>query len=439
MQNNELREYQIAGAEFLTERRTALLADAMGLGKSAQAIRACDNIGAMTVLVVCPASLRENWRREFTKFSTFKRTIKVMSGRDQICDGAVNVVSYDTAVRLKEHLSNKHYDALVLDEAHYLKSLGAKRTQVIYGWKGEKGIVSKADRIWLLTGTPAPNNPIELYPMCKALFSESFSMGNGLAFSKFAFMRRYCVTKNNGFGEVIIGGKNLAELRVRLDPHFLRRKKEDVLKELPPITFDTLYLTADAKLAVADKGLLEQMNKVQAALDTEDPMASLEALAAHVATLRRYLGLTKVAPLVAWLKDFLEGSTEKIVVFGHHKDVLTQIRLAVNKITNVACITGETTDRDAEVQKFQNDPKCRVFIGNIQAAGTGLTLTAASNLVFAEYSWVPAENEQAAMRVHRIGQENAVIIRYAVVSDSLDERIAAVVKKKSDVIKQVFV
>lgn len=428
--------YQIHGAKWLAGIKHGLLADPMGLGKSAQAITACDDIDARTILVVCPASMRQVWRREFEKFSGKSRLIHVMGKGSSPLHNAVNIVSYDAAAtRLHSALMTIKYDVGIFDEAHFLKSTSAKRTQAVYGKRAEPGLVHKCNRVWLLTGTPAPNNPIELYPMCRVLFGDGFKNKDGKVMDKYGFTNRFCTTTNNGFGIKITGGKNLPELKERLAPYVLRRRKEEVLKDLPPIRFDNLYLDS-GKLALP----AEEEKVLREALESPTPLRALEAAATHLATLRRALGLAKVDPLAEWLKDQLEGGMEKVVIFAHHRSVMERLALHLSRVSEFVQICGNTnaTERDNAVQRFQNDPACRVFLGQLQAAGTGLTLTAASDLVFAEYSWVPAENDQAAMRIHRIGQENPVMIRYAVVANSLDEKIAAVVRKKSAVISQVF-
>jgi SWI/SNF-related matrix-associated actin-dependent regulator of chromatin subfamily A-like protein 1 len=433
---NTLFAYQVEGAEWLPERKNALLADPMGLGKSAQAIVACDRLNAKTILVVCPASMREVWRHEFNKFSTIDRKIIVLYNGKKPEANAINIASYEGATdKFKKALLDIEFDVGIFDEAHFLKSIKAKRTKAVYGSIAERGLIAQCKHRWMLSGTPAPNNPVELFPMCRSLFPDSFRRQDGRVMSYWDFVGKFCLTKEDGFGKKIIGGKNLGELKARLAPHMLRRKKEDVLKDLPSIMFDTLYLPPQSLSLPA-----EEEELVRSALASPEPMRALEGAAQHVAKLRRLLGTAKVSALSSWLVDQIEGGLKKVVVFAHHKSVIAGLEAALLGVSDIAKIDGSTpaTERYKEVERFQNDPKCKVFIGQLQAAGTGITLTAASELIFAEYSFVPGENEQAAMRVHRIGQKNNVLIRYAVVSDSLDERIAAVVRRKSAVISQVF-
>lgn len=451
----DLFPYQETGACWLASKRCAMLADTMGLGKSAQAIRACDLVydapvvkgytARQTVVVVCPAGVRENWIREFQKFSYLPRKAFVTAARgDAPVKHAVNVVSYEGAVRNQKAIAALEPDVLVLDEAHYLKSPSAKRTQAIFGHKGQKGIAHSAQRVWALTGTPMPNNPLELFPILKTLFPAALAKKSGGTMTHFEFMYNFCKVVSSGFGTGRpVGGKNLDKLAKRIEPFVLRRTKEEVLKDLPPIRFTDLYLPARLSWANAPK-YGEMIDLIEAALTSNDPGEALDKLMLHVSQLRRAIGLAKVPALTEWLTEAFEiGALEKVVVFAHHTDVLGGLREGLQEALGVGAVVtveGSTAagKRDEHVQRFQNDPTCKVFLGQIQAAGTGITLTAASDLIFAEHSWVPAENEQAAMRIHRIGQKDSCLVRYAIIPNSLDEKIAAVVRKKQQTIKQVF-
>jgi SWI/SNF-related matrix-associated actin-dependent regulator 1 of chromatin subfamily A len=433
----QLFTYQVEGAKFLAEKGRALLADDMGLGKSAQAIRACDEVGPAEVLVICPASVVENWKREIMRFRT------TMWGW--------SVVSYDRAAR---DGWRPDFDVLILDEAHYLKNHKAKRTKAIFGPKcdGVGGLVEKARHVFCLTGTPTPNNPSELWPMLRAVMPETICGPGGATgatsadaieqprkqtpLSYWRFVQRYCRTRDNGFGIQIVGGKNLDELKQRIAPFVLRRKKEDVLKDLPPIRFDELPLDAGSMRACMNLSSAE-LARVEEAL--KDGVEGLRKIAPHVAQLRHVTGTAKAFAAAAWMVEQFENGLEKLVVFAHHHDVIKILAAELEqKKIGRAVVTGETPSvlRAGYVDYFQREPSCRAFIGQIQAAGTGITLTAASDVLFVESSWVPAENEQAAMRIHRIGQKNACIVRFATLAGSIDEQIQrAVLRKTADIAK----
>jgi SWI/SNF-related matrix-associated actin-dependent regulator 1 of chromatin subfamily A len=415
----QLFPYQIDGARFLAQKSRALLADEMGLGKSAQAIAACDELKAATVMVVCPASVVENWKREINRFK---------KGRwDSI------VVSYDRARRLDEDFHN--LDVLVLDEAHYLKTRTAKRTKAIFGDKcdGKGGLVERAKHVFCLTGTPTPNNPSELWPMLRAVMPDAITAENSKPASYWGFVSQYCYTRDNGFGVEIVKGKNLDKLKERIAPFVLRRKKTEVLKDLPPITFDELPLTsADALKAL--KGYDTEIARIRQALEKKG-VDGLTEVAAHVASLRRVIGLSKVGLVVDWVGEWLEAGGKKLVLFAYHRDVIAQLQNAFGPLA--VSVTGSTHSEDRQrcVDEFQ-EGHASIFTGQITAAGTGITLTAASDLLFVESSWVPAENEQAAMRIHRIGQKNACLVRFATLAGSLDEDIQrACMRKAADIAK----
>lgn len=421
-----LFQYQADGAQWLAKVGRGLLADEPGLGKTAQAIFAAKLLNAPYVLVICPASVVENWKREIQMWWPELR--------------GWNVISYDRAMRDhgKVDWAGSGGGVLILDEAHYLKTRDTKRTQAVFGKKcdGVGGLVEKAKHVFLLTGTPMPNAPNELWPMLRAVMPDAIKgLKTGKPVAYWPFAMRYCKMERNYLGhDTIVGGKNLPELRERMKPFVLRRKKADVLKDLPPIRFDVLPLTGKIDM----KGLEAEYEMIAKALE-DGGIEALKAIAPHVATLRRLTGAAKVAPVVEWVRDQLDGGMEKIVLFAQHKEVITNLALPLLKTSYVAVVDGSTTDRQAQVDRFQNDPKCRIFIGQIQAAGTGITLTAASDLVFVESDWVPANNEQAAFRIHRIGQKNACTVRFATIAGSIDEQIQRACARKLEDIRALFV
>lgn len=445
----ELFPYQVEGAKWLSTRRTAILADEMGLGKSCQAITAADLAQAKNVLVLCPASARVNWVREFEKFSNYPpenspRSFTVLFDRKtEILPGNSAVASYDIAAACPEKFS-RPWDLMILDEVHFLKSAEAKRTHAVLG---KEGIVRHAARIWAITGTPAPNNASELWPLL-------FTFGvTTLSFEK--WVERFCNSYSYQGRRQISGTKmsRVGEVKALLKPHMLRRMKDEVMKELPPIFFQQMFVEPgiveieleasfthwiypeDRKQELFDK-LKKEEELVEATIGHaglgREGMMALEALATSVSTLRRYIGLQKVPPVAEMIADELERNAyEKVVIFAIHRDVIEGLRTRLAKFGAVTLYGGTEPDkRHRNIQRFQTNPKCRVFIGNITAAGTAITLTAAHNVVFVEQDWVPGNNAQAAMRCHRIGQKKPVTVRFVGVADSIDEHIAETLRRK---------
>ena len=420
----ELYPYQTVGKVFLRDRRVACLWDEPGLGKTVQAITAWREIpGVENVLIVCPASVIPVWHSEIEKADGCHS----VDGH-QIKSGAL---SYDMAAKHHDDLSAMGFDLIVLDEAHYIKNRNAKRTKAILA-TGK--IADSCERVWLLTGTPMPNNPSELWPMLHALFPDAIAGKNGKPMSYWQFVSRYCTTRNNGFGQVITGGKNLKHLREHLRERCLRRKGKDVLTDLPPVRHHMLPVTGQLSIVAETTEMVTAANLIKVALSSDDPMGELKKLAGHVATLRRLLGIAKVDGVVQWLKDNFD-SHGPMVVFAHHKDVIDMLH---RQLPNSVTLTGSSTPeaREWAVKDFQ-DGKADYFIGNIVAAGVGITLTKARVCVIVEPSWVPAENQQAAKRIHRIGQEHSCLVYYAATAGSLDEDIIKAVRRKTTTIKEL--
>lgn len=488
----QLFPYQIKGAHFLALTPQALLADEMGLGKSAQVVRACDMVGANDILVVCPGAVRINWSREFTRFSPMDRDCTLLlTGKDRPAPG-INIVSYDLLTipdsrkaterargphsdsgaerqaqrraetaratererrKFIQALKEKAWDVLVLDEAHFLKERAADRTRTVYGHAQFPGIAHLAKRTWRLTGTPAPNNASELYTHLKSA---------GIVKDPYwDFVFTFCDGFNGDYGYTITGVKNVPQLKALLAQFMLRRKKSDVQLQLPPITFHTVTVErSDVELdpyfyenwrplgegLIGQQRFLEQLQDVDKTLkramyiqtqghhhNFNDTIKLLEAYSKTTAQLRRYLGLAKVPRVADILEEELKsGAVDKLVIFAVHAQVVEAMRLRFRKYGAVT-LYGNTPQakRQKNIDSFQNEKKTRVFIGNIVAAGTGITLTAAHEVAFVEADWVPANNAQAAMRCHRVGQDKPVRVRFFNCAGSVDEKVMDVLVHKT--------
>lgn len=444
--------YQIVGAAFLAAKTQAWLADDMGLGKSTQVVRACDEIGARTILVVCPASVRVNWDREFTRFSPMDRTCTVLfTGKDEP-DASVVVCSYDmlTNPTLLKKLCARTWDVLVLDEAHFLKERTTARTKAVY-----RKVAQHCARVWRLSGTPAPNNASELWTHLKSA---------GIVTDPYwDFVYRYCKGFDGGYGFKITGHKNVDELKQLLSRFMLRRTKEEVMTELPPITFQEVTVerspveldpifyeqTRGKSVEQFHKELKETDTLLRNALNalsssqysnSEDTLRVLEGMKGSMVTLRRYIGMAKLPAICDILAHELDmDQIDKLVIFAVHKDVIETARQKLARFGAVTLYGGTApATRQKNIDKFMKDKKTRVFIGNILAAGTGITLTAAHEVAFIEADWVPGNNAQAAMRCHRIGQTEPVRVRFFSCAGSVDEEVMHTLRRKTAELSKIF-
>lgn len=447
--------YQSVGAEFLSGNGFGkLLADEMGLGKTVQAIRGLDRIHAKRAIIICPSVARINWLREFELWSLSKVKVSIVTElSDPLPTEGHVICSYNYATANFRRFGRNWWDCLVIDEAHFLKSTDAERAKAILG---AEGIIRVCSRCWLLSGTPAPNNYGELWILL-------FTFGvTSLTYE--AFIKRYCVVMPSQYGFRIVAGRpeNVPELRELLSKIMLRRLKKDVMKELPPISFGhvnvepglvdleilpsfTQYFMptdrrADLKAELdRQRNLLEQIDKNMAVGDT-NKLSAIAAVSDSVSTLRRYIGLQKCDAAIELLANELENKAyEKVVIFAIHRDVIETMRMGLRKFGPVVLYGGTDPEkRQKNIDRFQNNKKCRVFIGNIHAAGTAITLTAADQVVFIELDWVPGNNAQAIMRCHRIGQLNKVFVRFLLLDGTLDAKIGFILKRKIADLAKVF-
>lgn len=463
--------FQKAGVAYALARSNTLIADSMGLGKTIQAIAVFNASPEIRkVLVLCPASLRLNWKKEFQKWTTRPIEIAVISGGkpsdwpawindDPRPDGnnIVIIINYDILAKHRERLNGLNIDLLIGDEIHFCKNQTAARTKAVFGLRDRKGNVKQlpivARKKIFLTGTPIVNRPIELWPLVESL--DPTDLGR----SFFGFAKRYCNARQTKWGWDFTGSANLSELQNRLREKFMvRRLKEDVLLDLPAKRRQVIEIPANgAGRAVSEErrifdshqALIEDLEiRIREAEfaqthDLElDDVENLRKQLSHARSIaftemskaRHETALAKVPHVIEHLKNALEEGP--VVLFAHHRDVIDQIK---SEFPNASTLTGETSmeNRQKAVDDFQA-ARTDLFIGNIQAAGVGITLTRSAHVIFAELDWVPGNLSQAEDRCHRIGQTNTVLVQHLVLEDSVDSIMSRKLIAKQEVIDKAL-
>ena len=448
--------YQRAGIASALRRTNVLFGDEMGLGKTIQAIGMINSDPTLTkILIVCPATLKRNWYRELTKWLT--RELRIGFGESKFfCpEGAdITIINYDVLSKHADKMRRVAWDLVICDEAHLLKNPKAKRTRAICGVddytarKEECEVVEPlaARRRVFLTGTPIPNRPIEGFPLFHYLDPVEFR-------SFYGFARRYCEAGSNGYGFDPSGASNLPELQEKLRATIMiRRLKADVLTELPAKRRAIIEIPANGAAGAVEavkeayEAHEDKLASLRAAVELakasdnpaayKDAVQQLKAAASvaftEISKLRHATAVAKIPYVVEHIRDVVEAGS-KLVVFAHHHDVIQAIAKEFG--SQAVTLYGETAmdQRQAAVDRFQTDPDCLVFVGGILAAGVGITLTAASHVVFAELDWVPGNVTQAEDRCHRIGQRDCVLVQHLVLEGSLDARMAEVLVEKQEV------
>ena len=435
-----LMPYQVQGADFLANRDRAGLHDEMGVGKTAQAIGALDRAGAFRIIIVCPAAVREVWHGEFKKFSPVPRKILKAKNIHDLgvwLKGRADVLllSYELASKWADAIERNGdlFDALIFDEAHYLKTPTSQRTRAMLGTQcdGATGLARWAAYVWFLTGTPMPNDPVDVWPWLR------FVGGTPLGLTPFT--NRYFKSRQGTFSaKQTPRDEMIPELKIALDAFRLKRTKKQAGLQLPPIHLTTTTVDGDTGEIVA---LLKEWPGLEQAILDAIEQGGLSFLdAQHIATLRRLVGEAKAPAYAKLVAEELRSGRDKLVVFTWHTraaEIITSYLAGEGFWTTLVDGKTKESDRIAAVQTFQGDPEHRVFVGNIRAAGTGLTLTAAADLDMFESSWAPADNAQALMRVHRIGQERKVNARFISLANSIDEVVSQTVARKTAAIASI--
>jgi SWI/SNF-related matrix-associated actin-dependent regulator 1 of chromatin subfamily A len=457
----ELLPYQRVGVAYALNRKATLFGDEMGLGKTIQAIAVANATNARRIIIVCPLSVKLNWEREISKWSTADPPLSIGHATAKEWPSTDVVIAHWAIVsRHEKELLNTTWDLAVIDEAHFGKNRKAERTRAVFG-DGKCGGINAKCKL-ALTGTPIPNKVRELYPILSWLKAP-------LASDWKQFHNRYCGPRqewqgmSRGFRTVYDGASNLAELQDELRSQVMvRRCKADVLTELPPKRRQLIILDpadiAGAKAAIkAEVESEQEYEKAKAELQAAVELAAAEANStayeaavqalrkvetehvAELARLRHATALVKAPAVIEHITAMLDDGVGKVVLWAHHHDVIDTLAAGLTDY-NPVVVTGETpqAERQEAVDRFQNDDSVRVFIGSITAAGTGITLTAASNAVFAELDWVPGNMSQAEDRCHRIGQKDAVLIQHIVLDGSIDAKMAQTLLQKQAVADQAL-
>jgi SWI/SNF-related matrix-associated actin-dependent regulator 1 of chromatin subfamily A len=435
------RPYQQLGVRTIVQNVIAngkgtLIADEMGLGKTMQAIGAIAHLQPTSCLILCLTSIKQNWKRELNKWLPEETNISIATDSTEVLQSGITIVSYPSIVgssprakQLRETLLSHSWPLVVADEAHVLKNDKSQTSKAVLGSfkRGNletAGIVQNCGHLIVLTGTPIQNKVREALPILRAVGL----VGDNAPMTEVSYLFRHCGPKKLSYGTTFDGATNLSELqdKLRASGSFVRRLKVDVAKELPPkvrsiIRFDSIG-KEDIELPVG-----ESMN-FDAVMNLASRTHSFEALTAY----RADLAVAKVPMVIEHLTELLEGSEGKVLVFAHHQTMVTALKEAFPMSIKIDGSTPSDS-RQGLIDKFTADPAIRLAILSTRAAGTGLNLQAASQVVFAEADWNPAACVQAEDRAHRIGQESTVTVQYLVIEGTLDARIVQVMSAKMDI------
>lgn len=461
-----LRPFQRAGVKYLVRNTSSFLADDMGLGKTIQALALLWHTEGFPAVVVCPAGLRLNWAKEAKKWLP---GVDVGIFPNRVPQEGITIVSYASLKKyVKVTEGSQKPKVAIFDESQYLKNGKAQRSKAAAELIGV-GMLDKVERVYMLTGTAVLNRPIE-FPNQLELMGKLKDFGGF-----FPFAKRYCGAFKTRFGWDFSGASNTEELAEKLRAvGYIRRTKEEVLKELPPKQRTTItvpinnrkeYNQAQQNLfsylnnqeispddikrfAKAKKFSKEDLDELEDEGKLERLVSSFKASGARsnaaelvlITNLKRIAAEGKVKATVDWVKDFLD-SGEKLVVFAHHRSVINSLATELEKVVGypIPKITGSQKDYEKQqaVDDFQ-EGDAKVILVSLKAGGLGLTLTAASNVLTLELGWNPALHNQCEDRCNRIGQKNAVNCWYLLAEDTIDSDTWELIESKRQIIDAIL-
>ena len=420
-------EHQKIAIERLAGSKRFILADDMGLGKTTSTIIAALETGAKKILIVCPASLKINWEREIRNYTN--RSIYIAEGKNFSTEEDFVIINYDILknfydVKNKEETPIYQFnpELIIIDEAHYIKNGQAARTKLV------NSFTKRAERIWLLSGTPMTSRPMDYYNLLNIIESP-------VAQNWMAYAIRYCQGYQINAGKrkvwIVNGASNLEELRDRTSKQFLRRLKEEVL-DLPEKIITPVYLRLKSKEYETLMGEYYDWYR-----SNPGESSSLTIQFSKLMKVRQVIAEEKIKNTIEIAENIIEQG-KKVIIFTNFTDTLNRITEHFGK--SAVKLDGSSTkpQRQYAVDQFQENDKIKVFVGNMKAAGVGLTLTAAEAVIINDLSFVPGDMSQAEDRAYRIGQKNSVSVYYPIFDNTIEGIIYDMVNTKKQNIEIVM-
>jgi SWI/SNF-related matrix-associated actin-dependent regulator 1 of chromatin subfamily A len=425
--------FQLQGIAYSLQHKRTFLADQPGLGKSMQAIGCISIAGAFPCLVICPASLKINWQREWMKFAGRQAMILDDNNRgtwhrfyeNNMCDVFitnyeslkkyfVDAVKADTRLTMKSITFNplvKMFRSVIIDESHRVRTSKTQQSKFC------EGIAKGKEYVLMLTGTPVVNDNTDLIAQLRI-------MGRLEDFGGYkAFVDTFCQGPRKS--------SNLKRLNYMLwNTGFFRREKQKVLKDLPDKMRQvmTCEISNRMEYTKAERDFIAYLKEYKQADDEKIERARRGEIMVRMQLLRQISARGKVAGVKEFVADIMEQH-EKLILFLWHNEILVELKYM---FPTAVCVTGQenTFQKQQAIDSFQNNPDVQLILCNYKSAGVGLTLTASSRVAFIEFPWTFADCEQSEDRAHRIGAKNAVNCYYFLGRNTIDEHIWQIIQAK---------
>ena len=430
----EILPYQLDGIAFAAGAGRAILADDMGLGKTLQGIGVAELLAREAdirrVLIVCPASVKAQWRGEILRFSHRDCQIVLGSAAERTAqyenDCFFTICNYEQVLRDVLAIERAHWDLIVLDERQRIKNWEAKTTQTVKSLRSPFALV--------LSGTPLENRLDDLFSVVE--FIDDRRLGPA-----FRFFNRHRVTDEKG---KVLGYKDLDELRERLKPILLRRTRSAVMKDLPPRTTEIVRIAPTGEQA----GIEQAQMQIVSTIVHKKYISEMDLLRLQKALLLARMNAdssflvdkhppgfsSKLERLAELFEELAAEEERKIVLFSEWTTMLGLIERQIRRLgLDFVRLDGSVPQKKRQllVHRFQRDPSCRVFL-TTNAGSTGLNLQAANTVINVDLPWNPAVLEHRIARAHRMGQKNPVQVYLLVTEGTIEERLLTTLSSKHD-------
>jgi SWI/SNF-related matrix-associated actin-dependent regulator of chromatin subfamily A-like protein 1 len=441
-------KHQEEGVKFLLSRKKCILADGMGMGKTIQSTIGALESGVEKVLIVCPSSMKIAWKREIESFG---ETASVINGKQWVSDRFV-IINFDILKNfhttkdkreskefieagnlIHNEIVNEKFDMVIVDEAHNLKNHKSIRGKIMAEVCVDYGV----EYVWLLSGTPVANRPMDFYNLLRLI-------GSPLVENWVFYAKRYCDGKSfyrklkNGERAkrktwLTNGASNLEELAAKTRNIMLRRTLDDAM-DMPDKKINTIYHELSKKQWAEYNNLWDEYMQKRR---LEKKKGSVDRTLVELILLRQYMALQAIPKSIEIAENALEQD-QKVIIFTSYAEELEVLQKHFGKQAVVHHGKMNDTQKQVSVDRFQNDDKVRVFIGNIISAGVGITLTAATVEIFNSMDWVPGNVKQAIHRAYRIGQRHPVNVYFNIFKDTIDEKVWKTLFQKTDIIDTIL-
>lgn len=406
-----------------------LLADDMGLGKTVQGLWSAKCFWKKwPIVVVCPAFLKWNWEVEVDRHLGMTRYTLEGRKTHPIPKCRVIIVNYEILGDWLDEIAKVNPRGVLVDEYQYIKNRETKRSKHTVTLCRNYG----RRRLILMSGTPIEKKPAEIWVALNLLRPDLYP-----TFRPFGV--RYCKPERTPWGMKYNGADRTDELnRILKKTCMIRRRKVDVLKDLPPkrrMVIPVKLSAPDLKLYKAEEQKLVRWLIATRGIPGLDRQNKRRTMMIRLKVL---IGMLKAPVTKEWIQDFLDSTDRKLITCCVHRKLIADLHQTFRDVTVQVHGGIKKKERRKAVETFMKRKKYRHFIGQIRAAGVGLNLQAASSVLFAELNWNPAEHTQFEDRAHRIGQTNPVDVYYLIAEGTIEERLCAIIQDKQKIVDAVL-